>query len=589
MPRSDPITFAVVRNKLISIANGMQETGFRTGVTTFMYEIMDCSFAILDAEADVIAQSSQGILLFLGSLGPSVKNCLEVVGKENIEPGDVIVSTLPDITGSHTSDAVLFAPIFFEDKIFGFAATKAHWLDLGAKNTYPVDAVNIFEEGLRLPPIKIYKRGTLQSEVWEIIRWNSRAPEQVWGDMQAQIAGCHFAEKQIRELLSKYGMETVDAIIREMYEYSERITRLAIENIPDGVWSAEDYIDNNGIDLDKPIFIKVTVTINGSDMTIDLSGSDPGQRGPMNGLWVTTLSAARSAMKALTNPTLPANEGFNRPVKVIAPQGCVYHANPGVPSFLCGNVAQTILELVNRALYKVLPERIPACSGGDVVGNGFFGIDPKTGNYWGTITPSIIGQGADSLFDGDSYVMFQAAGASQNIPSEILESTFPLFVEKVELVQDSGGAGKQRGGLGSSLQIRLVAPAMFYSFIEKGKTPHWGFDGGEAGLRNYATIQSTEKGEFEILKTSGVELAEGDRVIVTAGGGGGYGAPLERDIEAVRWDVINGYVSAEHARLDYGVVIASDGFKIDEEATEQLRDSLRGKKSEKPITVQKEG
>jgi N-methylhydantoinase B len=574
MLKVDPITFAVVRNKLISIANGMQETGFRTGVTTFMYEIMDCSFGILDAEADVIAQSSQGILLFLGSLGPAVKNCLDVIGKGNIEAGDVVVSTVPDITGNHTSDAVLFTPIFFEDKVFGYAATKAHWIDLGAKDTYPVDATNIYEEGLRIPPTKIYKRGHLQSEIWEIIKWNSRAPEQVWGDMQAQIAGCRFAEKQVIELLNKYGMEMVEAILKEMYEYSERITRLAIEKIPDGTWTAEDYIDNNGIDLDQPILIKVSVTIKGSDMTIDLSGSDPEQRGPMNGLWVTTLSAARSAVKALTNPKLPANEGFNRPVKVIAPQGCVFNANPGVPSFLCGNVAQTILELVNRALYRVLPERIPACSGGDVVGNGFFGIDPKTGNYWGTITPSIIGQGADFSSDGDSYVMFQAAGASQNVPSEILESTFPLFVEKVELIQDSGGAGKHRGGLGSVLQIRLLAPAAFYSFIEKGKTPHWGFDGGKAGLRNYAFIQSKEKGEFEILKTSGIQLKEGDRVIVTAGGGGGYGDPLERDVEEVHWDVINGYVSVEHAKQDYGVVIAPDTFKIDGKATKQMRDDV---------------
>ena len=575
MPKVDPITFAVVRNKLISIANGMQETGFRTGVTTFMYEIMDCSFAILDAEAGVIAQSSQGILLFLGSLGPSVKNCLDIIGKENTEPGDVVVSTVPDITGSHTSDAVLFTPIFFEDKVFCYAATKAHWIDLGAKNTYPVDATNIYEEGLRIPPTKIYKGGNLQSDVWEIIKWNSRAPELVWGDMQAQIAGCHFAEKQVTELLFKYGIETIDAIIKEMHDYSERITRLAIQEIPDGTWTAEDYIDNNGIDLDKPILTKVTVTIKGSDIAIDLSGSDPEQGGPMNGLWVTTLSAARSAVKALTNPKLPANEGFNRPVKVMAPLGCVYNASPGVPSFLCGNVAQTILELVNRALYRVLPERIPACSGGDVIGNGFFGIDPETGNYWGTITPSIIGQGADFSSDGDSYVMFHAAGASQNIPSEILESTFPLFVEKVELIQDSGGAGKHRGGLGSRLQIRVLAPAMFYSFIEKAKTPHWGFYAGKPGLRNYALVKSKDKGEFEILKTSGVQLAVDDSVIVTAGGGGGYGNPLEKDIEEVRWDVINGYVSVEHARQDYGVEIDPQTLDVDIETTRRLRDSLK--------------
>jgi len=577
MPKVDPITFAVVRNKLISIANGMQEIGFRTGVTTFMYEIMDCSFSILDSNAGVIAQS-HGMLLFLGSLGPAVKNCLDIIGKENIEPGDVIISTVPDITGSHTSDGILFTPIFFRDKVFGYAATKTHWLDLGAKDTYPTDATNIFEEGLRIPPMKIYQKGNLQSEIWEIIKWNSRAPDQVWGDMQAQIAGCRYAEKQVTELLHKYGIETVDEIIKEMYDYSERITRLAIEKIPDGTWTAEDYIDSNGIDLDKPILTKVTVTIKGTDITIDLSGSNPEQRGPMNGLWVTTLSAARAAVKALTNPKLPANEGFNRPVKVIAPRGCVYNASPAAPSFLCGNVAQTILELVNRALYQVIPERIPACSGGDVIGNGFFGIDQKTGNYWGTITPSIIGHGADFSSDGDSYIMFHSAGASQNIPTEILESTFPLFVENVELIQDSGGAGKHRGGLGSSLQLRLLAPATFYSFIEKGKTPHWGFDGGKDGLRNYAFIQSKDRGEFEVLKTSGLPLAEGDRVIVTAGGGGGYENPWERDIEEVHWDVINGYVSVEHARQDYRVVIDPQTFEVDVTSTQRLRSSLITKK-----------
>lgn len=572
MDNVDPITFAVVRNKLISIANGMQETGFRTGVTTFMYEIMDCSFAILDADAGVIAQSPKGILLFMGSLGPAVKNCLDIIGRDNIDPGDVIVSTVPDITGSHTSDAIMFSPIFFEDRLFGYGAAKAHWIDLGAKNTYPADATNIFEEGLRIPPTKLYRKGKLQSDIWEIIKWNSRAPDLVWGDMQAQLAGCRFAGSHVKDLINKYGMDTVNAIIQEMYDYSERITRLAIEKIPDGRWTAEDYIDSNGIDPDKPILTKVTVVVEGSDMTIDLSGSEPEQPGPLNGLWVTTLSAARSAVKALTNPRLPANEGFNRPVKVIAPRGSIFNANPGVPSFLSGNVAQTILELVNRALYKVLPERIPACSGGDVIGNGFFGVDPETGQFWGTITPSIIGHGADSFSDGDNYLMFHAAGASQNIPTEILESSFPLFAEKVEFIPDSGGAGKQRGGLGSVLQIRLLDPAVFYCFIEKATTPHWGFDGGKPGLRNYALVRSEDKGEFEILKTSGLPLREGDSVVVTAGGGGGYGDPMERDIEAVRMDVINGYVSVKHARRDYGVEIDPETLEVDVIETQRLRD-----------------
>jgi N-methylhydantoinase B len=479
---------------------------------------------------------------------------------------------LPDITGSHTSDAVLFTPIFYKEKIFGYASTKAHWIDLGAKNTYPSDATNIYEEGLRVPPLKLYKKGKLQSAIWSIIKWNSRAPELVWGDMQAQIAGCRFAERQIAELLDKYGKETIEAIIEEMYDYSERVTRLAIDKIPDGTWTAEDYMDSNGIDLDTPVYTKVTVTVKGSDIIIDLTGSAPEQPGPSNGLWVTTLSAARSAVKALTAPNLPTNEGFNRPVTVIAPKGSVYNAGPTAPSFLSGDVAATIFELVNRALYKVLPERIPANSGGSVIGEGFFGQDPKTGNYWGTITPSIIGQGADINSDGDGYIMHHPAGASKNIPAEIIESSFPLFVEHMEFVQDSGGAGKHRGGPASSLLVRLLSPAIFYSFIEKGKTPHWGFEGGQPGLRNYALIKSRQQSEFEILKTSGVPLEEGDNVTIVAGGGGGYGNPFERKIEDVRWDVLNGYISIEHAKTEYGVIVDPMTLDVDLKATKVLRE-----------------
>jgi N-methylhydantoinase B len=533
---------------------------------------MDCSFAILDADADIIAQSEKGILLFLSSSSPATRSCIDFIGRENIESGDVIISTVPEFTGNHTSDAVLFTPIFFKDRLFGYATSKAHWQDVGAKNTYPTDATNIYEEGLRIPPVKLYRRGKLQPEILEIIKYNSRAPEQVWGDIQAQMAGCHFGEKQVIELLEKYGVETINACIKEMYDHSERITRLAIEQIPDGTWTAEDYIDSNGIDLDKPIKTKVTVMIKGSDITIDFTGSDPEQRGPMNGLWVTTLSAARMAVKALTSPELPANEGSNRPITVIAPQGCIYNAGPNAPCFLCGNVASTILELINKALYKVLPEKVPACSGGDVCGIGFFGVDPQKGRHWATLSSAAIGNGADFLSDGDNCTVHHSIAGSasgQGESIELTEANFPLFIESYQLVQDSGGAGKHRGGLGSSIQIRLLSPATLFAFIEKAKAPHWGIDDGKEGLRNYATIKPKGKKEFEVLKTSGRQLAEGTVVTATAGGGGGYGNPLERDVEAVRRDVINGYVSVEHARQDYGVVIDPHSFEIDDTATKE--------------------
>jgi N-methylhydantoinase B len=581
MPKVDPITFAVVRNRFISAANGMIETAAHCGVSSFLSTIMDCSFAILDAEAGIIAQSEKGILLFLSSSGPATRSCIDFIGKEKIEPGDIIISTVPEFTGNHASDAVLFTPIFFKDSLFGYATSKAHWQDVGAKNTYPTDATNIYEEGLRIPPVKLYKRGKLQPEILEIIKWNSRAPEQVWGDIQAQIAGCHFGEKQVIELLEKYGAATINACIKEMYDHSERITRLAIEKIHDGTWTAEDFMDSNGIDLDKPIKIKVTVTIKGSDITIDFTGSDPEQSGPMNGLWVTTLSAARMAVKALTSPELPANEGSNRPVTVIAPRGCVYNAGPSAPCFLCGNVASTVLELINKALYKVLPERVPACSGGDVCGVGFFGVDPGTGRHWATLSSAAIGNGADFFADGDNCTAHHSiagSGGGSGGSLELTEATFPMLIESYELVRDSGGAGKHRGGLGSQMQIRMLSPATLFAFIEKAKSPHWGIDGGKEGLRNSLVVKPTGKPGIEALKTSGIQMEEGYKVTATAGGGGGYGNPLERDTEKIRRDVINGYISAASARRDYGVAIDPESFEVDNTATQILRSSLSEKK-----------
>lgn len=572
----DPVTLAVVQNNLLSVAKGMQETALRCAFTPLMYEIRDCAFSLLDADTGIIAQS-HGFICFLGSLGPAVQNCLDIVGKENLAPRDVVISTVPHIIGSHSLDATLFTPIFYRDELFGYAATKSHWNDIGAKSFFLTDSTNIYEEGLRIPPVKIYQAGSLKPEIWEIIKWNSRAPDLVWGDMQAQISGCHFAERRIVELIDKYGPETVKECIEKMYDYGERMTRLAIQKMPDGTWTAEDYLDNNGIDLDKTIPIKVTVTIQDSDITLDFSGSAPEQGGPMNGLWISTLANARAAVKALTTPDLPANEGCFRPVKVIAPEGSVWNPGANAPSFMYLMVTGRALELINKALHHVLPEKIPACSGGDTCGWGLFGVDTQTGKYWMTLIPNVIGQGADLYSDGENYINPHVVSSAKNAPAEVLESTFPLFVEKVEFIKDSGGPGKHRGGLGSSLQVNLPASATFFSFIEKGKAPHWGIDGGKDGLRNYAFIRLKDKGEFEVLKTTGIPLAEGDIVIGIAGGGGGYGDPLERDIEAVHEDVVNGYVSAERARLDYGVMINSDTFDIDIDATKELRHEMKVK------------
>lgn len=573
----DPITLSVIRNRLVSIANGMLEVAFRCGVTSFMYEIRDCSFGLIDRQGGLIAQSD-GIPLFAGSLGPAVRNCIDVLGSESLEEGDIVICNLPSITGNHTCDGILFLPIFYKGRLFAFSAGKTHWIDLGAKGSYPVDARDIFEEGLRIPPVKLYKRGVLDRDVWGLISSNSRAPDLVFGDMQAQISACHLAEAELVNMLEKYGERIVEESIDEIYNHSERVLRSAISSLPDGMWEAEDFLD----DLKEPL--KMKVLKEGDRIVVDFTGSPPEQPSTLNSLWVTTVSAVRFAVKALFCPELPSNEGFSRPIEVIAPYGSIFNASASVPCFLCGNVAQTIIELMNKALCEVLPERIPACSGADVIGNGFFGVR-KDGRYWGTIVPSIIGQGADMRSDGESYLMHPSCGGGKNIPVEILESKYPLFVERVELIPDSGGPGKQRGGLGSLIEVRLLSSARFFCFIEKSKTPHFGLFGGKPGLRNYAVVRSSRKGEFEVLKTSGIELEEGDRVTVVAGGGGGYGDPLERDPEKVLWDVVNGYVSLRAAAEDYTVMIDPCTLRIDWEMTKQRRAEKRRRSTDGACTL----
>jgi N-methylhydantoinase B len=573
MPKVDPITFAVVSNKLMSIADGMQEVAFRCAVTPLMYEIRDSCFALLDANAGVIAQS-QGMVLFLGGLGPATKNCLDVIGKNNLEPGDVIISTVPFLTGSHPNDVLLFTPIFYKGEIFGYAASKTHLQDIGAKSFYPMDTLSIYEEGLHIPPVKLYKAGKLQKDVWEIMKWNSRAPSPVWGDMHAQIAGCHFAEKELNDLLNKYGMTVIMDCIDEMYNYGERMARLAINELHDGTWTAEDKIDNNGFDLDQHINIKATVTVKGSDITVDLTGSSPEQKGPLNGLLVSTLGAIRATIKALTTPKLPANEGCFRPIKVIAPEKCIYNADETTPTFLWSWVAHSTLELICKALQNSLPQKIPACSGADTCLQGLYGKNPHTGESWGMIIPADIGQGADYFGDGENYLFHHGGGSPKNTPIEVMESLYPIFIEKAEFIPDSGGVGRRRGGVAFNIFYHPQVPITFFSMIEKAETPRWGIQGGKEGFRNNLFITSKEKGKSRVLKTSGIGLQAGDQIQGVAGGGCGYGNPLEREPEMVRDDVINGYVTIEHASSDYGVVLNPATFEIDLKATLALRAKL---------------
>jgi N-methylhydantoinase B len=286
---------------------------------------------------------------------------------------------------------------------------------------------------------------------------------------------------------------------------------------------------------------------------------------------VSTISAVRIAIKALTTPKLPANEGCFRPIKVIVPENSVLNPGPTAPTFLWSWTAHNALELINKALRNVMPDKIPACSGADTCLQGFSGVHADSGEYWGTIIPANIGQGADKNSDGESYLFHHGGGSPKNSPVEVLESLYPLFIDDAGFVADSGGPGKHRGGVGFRINYHPLAPVTFFSMIERAKTPLWGVDGGKEGLRNNLQIHFSNGKDLTVLKTSGIELGGQDRITGTAGGGCGYGDPMQRDPGEVRDDVLNDYVSAEGAKADYGVVINPDNLEIDVKATNLLR------------------
>jgi N-methylhydantoinase B len=566
----DPITLAVVHNALTTAAREMRDTIQRTSFSPVIYEDRDFACGLLDAAGGTMAEAP-GLTAFMGTLSPCVRKCLEKFDISEIDPGDIFCVNIPDYTGSHPADFALFAPIFHEGNIFGFAASKAHLVDVGAKDPYPTDSTDAFQEGLRIPPVKLYRKGVLNEELQSIILANSRAPETIWGDIQAEIASFRVGEQACLRLLRKYGFETVSACVNEFYDHAERMARAAIKKLPAGSWSAEDHMDNNGITKD-PVKVFVTVTIDpiAGEITFDYTGSAEQQIGPTNAPIIATISISRMMGKIITSPLSPANEGSFRPFRIIAPEGSMFNAKPAAPTNLYGWPTLNAVEAITKALAETCPDQLPAGSGGDLVGAFRYGFR-ENGKMWIEANIEGSGQGASSVADGESALIHISEACSRNLPVEIEETKDPMIVERYELIQDSGGAGTFRGGLGVRRDYRYQANGRTISIIERCTSPHWGIAGGKPGLRNIGVIESSIHGDIEIMKTPDMPMAKGDLLSIRAGGGGGWGEPFLRDPEAVLRDVIDGYVSPVAARTEYGVAIDLATKSVDQAGTAALR------------------
>jgi len=550
-------TVEVVRNYLSSAAGEMQRTLIRTAYNTIVYEILDFGISLYDRDLQLVADSP-GLSMFLGANDYAIRKGVEHVGRENLDPGDVLILNYPYWSGSHTLDVCLFAPIHLGDELIGFATCRIHWLDLGQKDPgYVLDSTDMHQEGLIFPCTKVFKRGEPDEEILDLIRFNSRIPDKVIGDLHAQVATINTGRRRMRELYEKYGAEVVEAAIARIHDHGEESARRAVAELPDGTWSAVDWCDG----FDRPegdlIRMEARVTIEGERFTVDFSGSADQVDEPLNIPIGRAASAAKLCFKAVTTPHEPSNAGHFRPLRVEAEEGTLFHAVYPAPTFTMWP-GTLIIDVVFRALARAMPGRIPAASGGDLCDIMLYGRDAETGKMFVEANNEGVGWGASRERDGPSALMHLAQTMVKNLPIEVLESKAPVRFDRLELRQDSGGPGKKRGGLGIRRDYRFTHPCGALSIIQKTKTDNWGLEGGKPGARNAVVLRpGTDREEWTGMMRGRFE--PGDVVSNRSGGGGGYGDPFGRDPEDVREDVLDGYVSREAARRDYGVVLEGSG------------------------------
>lgn len=536
----NPVTTEIVRNALISAADEMNASLARSAFSPIIYEMKDCSVCLFDKEVRLLGQSA-GLPIFLGNLDECIKITTDLIGGiEQYKEGDLYILNDSYIGGTHLNDVTTFSPIFYEGQLVGFTATRAHWLDIGSKDPgYPMDATNIFQEGIRIPPTKIYENFKPLEHVIRLITTNNRFPEAALGDLNAQVAACRTGEKRFKELIDKFGLERIGHCIHDIFLQSEMLDREVIEKIPDGAYEAEGYLDNDGTN-DEPIYVKVKVLVEGEHITIDLSGSSRQRRGQTNCGYAQTISACRVAFKDLISPSAPVTGGNFKTLRVVAPEGTVFHAVEPAPCGWYFTPLGLLIDLIIKALSPVMKEKAAAAHYGDSMVVTFAGKDNNS--EFLSVEATAGGWGAFQGGDGPSALINHVSGDFKNLPIEVFESKYPIRINQYALRKNSGGKGQFRGGLGVIREYEVLRDETYVSlWFERSKTPAWGLFGGEPGQEPDVEIVS-EHGSEHILKVNGKELNKGDRVIVKTGGGGGFGKYSLRRQEDIESDIRNEYI-----------------------------------------------
>lgn len=562
---SDSITTEIIRHGLLASAEEMARNLCRTAYNTVVYEIHDYGIGIHDALGDVVADAP-GIAVFTRGNDHGIKEAINFLGRAKMLPGDVFLLNYPYWSSAHTLDPLVFAPIHVDGEIIAFASCRIHVLDLKQKDPgYVLDSTDMYQEGLFFPASKLYREGQPNEDIFNIIRYNSRLPERTIGDLQAQVSACVTGVRRTQEIAAKYGTHTLLESMRAINDHGESLARLALSKLPKGTWNAHDFVDSDGIDLDRMVKMNVTVTVTDDEMVIDWTGSDRDVRGPINLPVGQTEAFCSLIFKALTTPETSVVAGNFRPLRVITEPGSVMHAVPPMPTFTLWT-ALIGGEVILKALAQGMPDLVPACSGGDVCSMMGLGINPRNGEAWLEATNEAVGFGAHAREDGSDGIMHLSEPGCRNNPVEVLETKSPMFIESYGYRPDSGGAGVYRGGVGVGRVYRFTAPSIGICLVYKTKTKPWAIAGGKEGDNNHIILnpgtdrQVVQGGSYNHLET-------GEILVNNTGGGGGYGNPLEREPGRVARDVRNGFVSVGAAERDYGVVLDPETFAIDEAAT----------------------
>lgn len=550
----NPITVEVVRNAVNAYADEMATALCKSAYNMMIYEVRDFCCGLIDGEARMISQNKGGLPIFLADLGIAVKDGIDRYGLGGFTPGDVIIMNHGQVCGQHLNNIVIYAPCFHDGKVVAFAATRAHWVDIGGMRVGfgSVETTEIYQEGIQFRSLKIYEAGRRNETLWQVIHDNVRFPEAALGDLRAQIASCQLGIRRFGELLKRYGPETVKACIHAIWDQTEREARAFTEAVPDGTYEAESFLDNDGRSLDKPLRIKVKVTIAGGRMIVDFSEMNDQVPGPTNSGYSGGLAAARIAYKCLTQPRAPVNEGCFRPLEIVLPEGKLLNAKAPAALGLWSIPLPTVIDTILKALAPALPEQIPAAHKGDMGGCSIGGFRADGRRF---LLMNIFGGGWGGRphEDGESASVSVCQGDVRSAPVELQEIQYPFLIERFALRTDSGGAGRHRGGLGVELTYRALQKAVANVNCERTKDPPWGLHGGKPGAVNEAILTRRDGSEQRLLKATGVPVEAGDRLTFRTAGGGGWGDPRSRDPGAIADDVAKGYVSPAAARRDYGV------------------------------------